>query len=118
MCWPLCAIWRRGHTGGDTYRPEIDGLRALAIVPVVLFHAGFGAFSGGYVGVDVFFVISGYLITTIILTERIIGQRRMPICKTLPPPIMVHSRSTPASSPPFGNWMRPLSMPHQCPASR
>ena len=36
------------------YRPEIDGLRALAVIPVVLFHAGFGWFSGGYVGVDVF----------------------------------------------------------------
>lgn len=41
------------------YRPEIDGLRALAIVPVVLYHAGFHSFSGGFVGVDVFFVISG-----------------------------------------------------------
>lgn len=51
------------------YRREIDGLRAVAVVPVVLFHAGFGLFSGGYVGVDVFFVISGYLITTILLSE-------------------------------------------------
>lgn len=51
------------------YRREIDGLRALAVVPVILFHAGFSAFSGGFVGVDVFFVISGYLITTIILAE-------------------------------------------------
>jgi len=41
------------------YRPEIDGLRAFAVVPVVLFHAGMPGFSGGYVGVDVFFVISG-----------------------------------------------------------
>ncbi|WP_289034217.1 acyltransferase family protein [uncultured Roseibium sp.] len=49
------------------YRPEIDGLRAVAVVPVVLFHGGFSAFSGGYIGVDVFFVISGYLITTIIV---------------------------------------------------
>lgn len=48
------------------YRSEIDGLRALAVLPVVFFHAGLTAFSGGYVGVDVFFVISGYLITTII----------------------------------------------------
>jgi peptidoglycan/LPS O-acetylase OafA/YrhL len=48
------------------HRHEIDGLRAVAIIPVLLFHAGIGAFSGGYVGVDVFFVISGYLITGII----------------------------------------------------
>ena len=42
------------------YRAEIDGLRALAVVPVILFHAGFEVFSGGFVGVDIFFVISGY----------------------------------------------------------
>lgn len=51
------------------YRAEIDGLRAVAVIPVIFFHAGFELFSGGFVGVDVFFVISGYLITTIILTE-------------------------------------------------
>ena len=51
------------------YRAEIDGLRALAVIPVILFHAGFDMFSGGFVGVDVFFVISGYLITTIIISE-------------------------------------------------
>lgn len=51
------------------YRAEIDGLRALAVLPVILFHAGFELFSGGFVGVDVFFVISGYLITTIIISE-------------------------------------------------
>lgn len=50
------------------YRKEIDGLRALAVLPVIFFHAGFAAFGGGFAGVDVFFVISGYLITTIILT--------------------------------------------------
>ncbi len=54
---------------GIKYRPEIDGLRAFAVAPVILFHAGFSRFQGGFVGVDVFFVISGYLISTIILEE-------------------------------------------------
>ena len=57
-----------------TYRAEIDGLRAIALIPVILFHAGFEWFSGGYVGVDVFFVISGYLITSIILKEKEAGS--------------------------------------------
>ena len=51
------------------YRAEIDGLRALAVIPVILYHAGLKLFGGGYVGVDIFFVISGYLITSIILAE-------------------------------------------------
>ena len=51
------------------YRAEIDGLRALAVLPVILFHAGFELFSGGFVGVDVFFVISGYLITLILIEQ-------------------------------------------------
>ena len=59
------------HRGsGIRYRPEIDGLRAIAVIPVILFHAGFNLFSGGYIGVDVFFVISGYLITTIIHVNK------------------------------------------------
>lgn len=56
------------------YRPEIDGLRAIAILPVMFFHAGFSFLSGGYVGVDIFFVISGYLITTLILVEKEAGN--------------------------------------------
>lgn len=51
------------------YRPEIDGLRAVAVLPVIFFHAGFSVFSGGFAGVDVFFVISGYLITSILISE-------------------------------------------------
>ncbi|SFD26837.1 acyltransferase family protein [Tropicimonas isoalkanivorans] len=56
------------------YRPEVDGLRAVAVLPVILFHAGFQVFSGGFVGVDVFFVISGYLITSILIGELEAGN--------------------------------------------
>lgn len=56
------------------YRPEIDGLRAIAVLSVVFFHAGFKIASGGFVGVDVFFVISGYLITGIIVRDLSEGR--------------------------------------------
>lgn len=59
------------------HRPEIDGLRALAVLPVILFHAGVSGFGGGFVGVDVFFVISGYLIASIILGD--LGKGRFSI---------------------------------------
>lgn len=54
---------------GIGYRPEIDGLRAVAVIPVILFHLGLSWLPGGYIGVDVFFVISGFLITSIIKKE-------------------------------------------------
>jgi peptidoglycan/LPS O-acetylase OafA/YrhL len=60
------------HAVGN--RRDIDGLRALAVIPVVLFHYGLNGFSGGFVGVDVFFVISGYLITSIICREIEAGR--------------------------------------------
>ena len=56
------------------YRRDIDGLRALAVIPVILFHGGFEWLSGGYIGVDIFFVISGYLITSIILKAQQAGN--------------------------------------------
>jgi peptidoglycan/LPS O-acetylase OafA/YrhL len=56
------------------YRREIDGLRACAVLSVILFHAGVSYFSGGFVGVDVFFVISGYLITARILSDLELGS--------------------------------------------
>ena len=60
---------------GSVYRPHLDGLRAVAVYLVVLFHAGSSWFSGGYIGVDVFFVLSGYLVTQLLLRD-LAGRRR------------------------------------------
>ncbi len=60
-----------GTAPGDRrFRPDIEGLRAVAVLLVVLYHAGVGGLSGGYVGVDVFFVISGFVITGVLLREH------------------------------------------------
>ena len=52
------------------YQPKIDGLRAIAVLSVVFYHLKISSFGGGFIGVDIFFVISGYLITSIILSEK------------------------------------------------
>ena len=62
------------NTTTTQYRPEIDGLRAIAVLPVILFHAGLSWLPGGFVGVDVFFVISGFLITGILAREMSEGS--------------------------------------------
>ena len=60
-----------GTAPGDRrFRPDVEGLRAVAVLLVVLFHAGVPGIHGGYVGVDVFFVISGFVITGLLLRER------------------------------------------------
>ncbi len=76
------AIARPGETGPvrspaarpNDYQPHVDGLRAISIVAVVAYHAGVPGFSGGFVGVDVFFVISGYLIINQILAQLAAGR--------------------------------------------
>jgi peptidoglycan/LPS O-acetylase OafA/YrhL len=76
------------------YRPEIDGLRAVAVLLVIIYHADFGFLSGGFVGVDVFFVISGFLITGILLADLDCGcfslktfyERR---CRRILPPLAI-----------------------------
>ncbi len=98
--------------GAFGYRPEIDGLRAVAVLPVILFHAGVAQFSGGFVGVDVFFVISGYLITSILLAEMTAGnfsllrfyERRAR--RILPPLFLVMALSIPLA----WLWLLPTDM--------
>ena len=65
------------RSGAFAYRPDIDGLRALAVLAVIFFHAEVPGFRGGYIGVDVFFVISGYLITQFLRTTAARGARQM-----------------------------------------
>lgn len=54
----------------EGFRPDLQGLRAVAVIAVVLYHCGFGLFSGGYVGVDMFFALSGFLMTALLVQEK------------------------------------------------
>jgi peptidoglycan/LPS O-acetylase OafA/YrhL len=94
------------------YRAEIDGLRAVAILPVIFFHVGFSHFSGGFVGVDVFFVISGFLITRILIDEldagrfSIVGFYERRARRILPALFVVAALCVPAA----WKWLPPSEM--------
>ena len=85
---------RQGPTQGFAYRPEIDGLRSVAVLAVIIYHADSRLLSGGFIGVDVFFVISGFLITSLLLADLKSGrfslaqfyERR---CRRILPPLVV-----------------------------
>ncbi|EJV8180109.1 acyltransferase [Escherichia coli] len=64
----MFALSETQKTTSRFYQPDVDGLRTVAVLLVLLFHVGFSSISGGFVGVDIFFVISGYLITGILVS--------------------------------------------------
>ena len=60
---------KRTYSSASNYRPDIDGLRAIAVLGVVIFHAFPSVMTGGFIGVDIFFVISGFLINLILINH-------------------------------------------------
>ncbi len=95
------------------YRPEVDGLRAIAVIFVILFHAGFPLAPGGFIGVDVFFVISGFLITSLLAQElqetgtiRLVGFWARRARRILPAAILVLFASLAFAAPVLGPLQR------------
>src|SRR5262245_54324183 len=93
------------------FRTDVEGLRAIAVLAVVLFHAGVAGLGGGFVGVDVFFVVSGFLITGLLWRElRETGRVSLPsfyarrVRRLLPAAVLVLVATTVASS----YWLPPL----------
>ena len=73
----LGGVSSRGESFG--YKPALDGLRAVAVLAVILYHLDYHWARGGYLGVDTFFVLSGYLITSLLLTEWERGARELAV---------------------------------------
>ncbi len=102
------------RTGRAAHRRDIEGLRAVAVLLVVLYHCGVGLLGGGYVGVDVFFVISGFLITGLLLREvtatgriSIVGFYARRFLRLLPAAVLVTAATVAAAI----VWLPPLRGP-------
>ena len=96
------------------YQPSLDGLRAVAVIGVILYHAGFGWMHGGFLGVEVFFVVSGFLITTLLIEER----ERAWLSPYACPAASSQGREQALADDPLRTWHVARPLPRDCPAIR